>query len=167
MHQLHYFSGPNNGLILNKHVGKLFYSPFIGENALQNSLGEKRHVGGIFFGGGIHRRVDMLIRATRVRGILANSFLSNSQLFFLIHYTLACCFYSLLLVISQTLVNTMHINQHPIIAKMSQQYVNLPIWQTLLCCIILHSQVKVAYTYTRILANIQGCSYFIVHKTMY
>ena len=130
MHQLHYFSGPNNGLILNKHVGKLFYSPFIGENALQNSLGEKRHVGGIFFGGDTQARGYAYQGHQSTRNT-SQCFFEQLPALFSYTYTLSCYFYSLLLVISQTLVNTMHINQHQIIAKMSLQYVNLPIWQTL------------------------------------
>ena len=149
MHQLHYFSGPNYGVVLNKHAGWIFCSPFIGENTFQNLLlGEKKACGR---GGGINNSNNKQACGYAYQGHQSTQ--NTSQCFFeqllalfSYTYTLSSCFYSFFLVISQTLVNTMHINQHPIIAKMSQQYVNLPIWQTLLCCIILHSQVKVAYT---------------------
>ena len=50
---LGYFSGPNNGVVLNKCVGWIFSLSFIGEcmfmENFQIFIGEKTHVGGIFF----------------------------------------------------------------------------------------------------------------------
>ena len=41
-------------------------------------LGEKTHVGGIFWGG-INRRVDMLIRATRVSSFAKRYFMNDNE----------------------------------------------------------------------------------------
>ena len=46
-----YSSGPNNDVVLNKHVGWIFCSLFIGEDAFQNLSGEKKPGGRDFFGG--------------------------------------------------------------------------------------------------------------------
>ena len=49
-----YSSGPNNSVVLNKRVGWIFCSTFIGEKSIsvekfQSLLGEKTHVYRIFF----------------------------------------------------------------------------------------------------------------------
>ena len=74
VHVLHFgsleLSGPNNGVVLNKRVDWIFCSPFISENACLwknfKSYEVKKRMWAGFFLGWTNRRVDMLIRTTRV-----------------------------------------------------------------------------------------------------